>query len=106
MHPGRDDKVLTAWNGLMLRAFAEAALAFDDAAYRDAAVHNADFLLNTMRPGGPRCCAPGSARATGRARLNGYLEDYAFLADGLLALYQATFEPTATCAAPSSSPTR
>ena len=91
VHPGRDDKVLTAWNGLMLRAFAEAAMAFDDDAYRAAAVHNADFLLNTMRPDGRLLRTWKREGVTGRARLNGYLEDYAFLADGLLALYQATF---------------
>jgi uncharacterized protein YyaL (SSP411 family) len=88
VHPGRDDKVLTAWNGLMLRAFAEAALAFDDATYREAAVKNADFLLGTMRPIGRLL----RTWKEGRAHLNGYLEDYAFLADGLLALYQATFD--------------
>jgi uncharacterized protein YyaL (SSP411 family) len=90
VHPGRDDKVLTAWNGLMLRAFAEAALAFDDATYRDAAVHNADFLLNTMRPNGRLL----RTWKDGRAHLNGYLEDYSFLIDGLLAVYQLTFRDT------------
>jgi uncharacterized protein YyaL (SSP411 family) len=91
VHPGRDDKVLTAWNGLMLRAFSEAALAFDDATYREAAVRNAGFLLNTMRPDGRLLRTWKREGDQGRARLNGYLEDYAFLADGLLALYQATF---------------
>jgi uncharacterized protein len=90
VHPGRDDKVLTSWNGLMLRAFAEAALAFDDAAYRDAAVHNADFLLKTMRPNGRLL----RTWKDGRAHLNGYLEDYSFLIDGLLAVYQLTFRET------------
>jgi hypothetical protein len=91
VHPGRDDKVLTAWNGLMLRALAEAALAFDDDAYCDAAVRNADFVLNTMRPEGRLLRTWKREGQEGRARLKGYLEDYAFLADGLLALYQATF---------------
>ncbi|HWO73352.1 MAG TPA: thioredoxin domain-containing protein [Dehalococcoidia bacterium] len=86
VHPGRDDKVLTAWNGLMLRAFAEAALALQSAAYRDAAVRNADFLLREMRPNGRLL----RTWKDGRARLNGYLEDYACLIDGLLAVHAAT----------------
>ena len=88
VHPGRDEKVLTAWNGLMLRAFAEAAFAFDSQTYRDAAVRNADFLLSAIRPNGRLL----RSWKDGVARLNGYLEDYACLIDGLLAVYQATFE--------------
>jgi uncharacterized protein YyaL (SSP411 family) len=105
VHPGRDEKVLTAWNGLMLKAFAEAALAFDSETYRDTAVRNADFLLTQMRPAsraggqGARGRAPGTPSRRllrtwkeGVARLNGYLEDYACLADGLLALHAATLD--------------
>ena len=88
VHPARDDKVLTAWNGLMLRAFAEAALAFDSARYRQAAVRNADFLLDAMRPAGRLL----RTWKNGTAKLNGYLEDYAMLVDGLLATYEATFD--------------
>ncbi len=78
IHPARDEKVLTAWNGLMQRAFAEAAIALDNERYREAAAHNADFLLTTMRPNGRqlRTWKPGLD-----ARLNGYLEDYACLID-------------------------
>jgi uncharacterized protein YyaL (SSP411 family) len=105
VHPGRDDKVLTAWNGLMLRAFAEAALALDEPRYRDVAIRNAEFLLDTMRPAAAAGGAGPDGRAadfqsrrllrtwkSGAAHLLGYLEDYACLADGLLALYEATFE--------------
>jgi hypothetical protein len=90
VHPARDDKVLTAWNGLMQRAFAEAAIALDNARYREAAARNADFLLTTMRPTGRllRTWKPGLD-----ARLNGYLEDYACLIDALTATHAATFEP-------------
>jgi uncharacterized protein YyaL (SSP411 family) len=90
IHPGRDDKVLTAWNGLMQRAFAEAAVAFAEPRYREAAARNADFLLTTMRPAGRllRTWKPGL-----EARLHGYLEDYACLIDALLATHSATFEP-------------
>jgi uncharacterized protein YyaL (SSP411 family) len=97
VHPGRDDKVITAWNGMMMRALAEAALAFDDEAYRAAASRNADFLLDVMFVDGRlmRTWKPPADGASGdsAARITAYLEDYALLADGLIAVYQATFEP-------------
>jgi uncharacterized protein YyaL (SSP411 family) len=93
--PGLDDKVLTAWNGLMLASFAEAGRSLHRPDYTAVAVQNADFLYRTMR-------RTGDASANGRlwrtwkegaeARYNAYLEDYAYLADGLLALYQTTFD--------------
>ena len=81
IHPGLDDKVITAWNGLMQKAFAEAAVAFNSDTYRDAARNNADFLLGEMR-------ADGRLLRTwkdGTARIKGYLEDYACLIDALMA---------------------
>ena len=90
IHPLRDDKVLTAWNGLMLRSFAEAGAAFGRADYRDAARHNAAFLLDNMRDANGRILRTWR---NGQAKLLGYLEDYASLADGLLALHEATLEP-------------
>jgi len=89
VHPARDEKVLTAWNGLMLRAFAEAALAFDSQPYRNAAVRNAEFLLGQMRPDSRLL----RTWKQGTARLNGYLEDYACLIDGLIATHAATLDP-------------
>ncbi len=89
VHPGRDEKILTAWNGLMIRAFAEAAVALDREDYRATAARAADFVLRELRRDGRLL----RTYKDGRARLNGYLEDYAFLADGLLALYEATFDP-------------
>ncbi|MFN8533658.1 MAG: thioredoxin domain-containing protein [Dehalococcoidia bacterium] len=89
--PGRDDKVLTSWNGMMMRAMAEAATILGREDYRRAAEANADFLLSTMfQPSDP----PRLLRTfkDGRAHILGYLEDYAHLIDGLLALYEATFE--------------
>ncbi len=88
--PGLDDKVLTAWNGLMLAAFAEAGRALKRSDYLQIAAENADFLHRTMRRPDGRLLRTWKAGAS--ARYNGYLEDYAFLADGLLALYQSTFE--------------
>ncbi|HRO25611.1 MAG TPA: thioredoxin domain-containing protein, partial [Promineifilum sp.] len=89
--PGLDDKVLTAWNGLMLAAFAEAGRALSRLDYTDIATQNAEFLYTNLRQTDGRLLR--SWRAGTRARYNAYLEDYAFLADGLLALYQTTFEP-------------
>ncbi len=89
--PGLDDKVLTAWNGLMLAAFAEAGRVLGRADYVAVAVANANFLHAQLRRADGRLLR--SWKADGGARLNAYLEDYAFLADGLLALYQTTFEP-------------
>ncbi len=89
--PGLDDKVLTAWNGLMLAAFAEAGRVLERDDYTAAAVRNAEFLQQTMVTNGNRLLR--TWKAGHRAKLNAYLEDYAYLADGLLALYQTTFEP-------------
>jgi len=90
VHPGRDDKVLTSWNGLMLAAFAEAARALDRDDYRQLAEHNADFVLNELRQENSRLLRTWKA---GEAKLNGYLEDYTHLIEGLLELYQTTFNP-------------
>ncbi|HEX8650286.1 MAG TPA: thioredoxin domain-containing protein [Pyrinomonadaceae bacterium] len=86
--PGRDEKVLTAWNGLMLASFAEASAILERGDYRDVAERNAQFVLDNLR----RDRLLLRTYKDGQARLNGYLEDYAFFADGLLALYEATGE--------------
>jgi len=98
VHPGRDEKVLTSWNGLMLAAFAEAARALDREDYRQVAERNADFLLRELRLENGRLLRtwksnPELGERPGKAKLNGYLEDYSYLIEGLLELYQATFEP-------------
>jgi uncharacterized protein YyaL (SSP411 family) len=86
--PGRDEKVLTAWNGLMIRAMAEAGRVLGREDYRAAAAKAAEFVLATLGQNGRLL----RSYKDGVAKLNGYLEDYAFLADGLLALYGATFD--------------
>ena len=93
--PGRDEKVLTAWNGLMLAALAEAGRALQRPDYLRAAEHNAGFVLSELRREGRllRSWKPDPPPGVSHARLNAYLEDYASYADGLLALYQATFDP-------------
>jgi uncharacterized protein YyaL (SSP411 family) len=86
--PGRDEKVLAGWNGMMLRAFAEASRVLGREDYRAVAERNAAFLLRALRPAG-RLLRTWKA---GQAKLLGYLEDHAMVADGLLALYEATFD--------------
>jgi uncharacterized protein YyaL (SSP411 family) len=88
--PGLDDKVLTAWNGLMLAAFAEAGRVLGRQDYVDAATRNAEFLYNTMRTDNGRLLR--TWKDGSEPKYNAYLEDYAYLAEGLLALYQTTFE--------------
>jgi hypothetical protein len=90
VRPERDEKVLTSWNGLMLAAFAEAGVGLEREDYVAVAERNAAFLLDELR------AEDGHLLHTwrdGRAKGRGFLEDYAHLIDGLLALYQATFEP-------------
>ncbi len=87
--PGRDEKMLTAWNGMMLAAFAEAARMLDHEEYRRVAVANAEFLQREMVNGEGRLLR---THKNGTSKINGYLEDYAQVIDGLLELYQTTFE--------------
>ncbi len=89
IHPGLDDKMLSGWNGLMLAAFAEAARLLDRADYRAAAVANAEFIWRELRTPTGRLYR---SWRKGEAKLNGYLEDYAAVAEGLLTLYETTFE--------------
>ena len=89
VHPLLDDKVLTSWNGLMLRTFAEAGASLSRPDYSQAAIKNAQFLVSTMQPEGRLL----RSYREGQAKLLGYLEDYAFVADGLVSLYEATFNP-------------
>jgi uncharacterized protein YyaL (SSP411 family) len=91
VRPGLDEKVLTSWNGLMIAAYAQAASVLENADYARAATRAADFLLTRMRTTEGRLLRTWSAGA--EPKLNGYLEDYAFLLDGLVSLYEATFEP-------------
>jgi uncharacterized protein YyaL (SSP411 family) len=87
--PGRDDKVLASWNGLMVRGLAEAARAFDDPEYRRVAVQSAEFLFE-------RLVADSRVLRSfkdGRARIAGYLEDHAALGLAAVTIYTITFDP-------------
>jgi hypothetical protein len=90
--PARDDKALAAWNGLAIGALAEAARLLPTPAaerYRVAAIAAADGILTGLRRPDGRV---GRSWKDGRSSGEGVLEDYADLADGLLALYEATFD--------------
>jgi uncharacterized protein YyaL (SSP411 family) len=89
--PGRDEKVLTSWNGLMINAFAQASQVLEKPEYAQAASRAADFILQRMRTSDGRLLRTYSAGS--EPKLNAYLEDYAFLIDALVSLYEATFEP-------------
>ena len=88
--PGLDDKRLTAWNALAISALAEAGAVLERPDYLDAARRSADFVLAELRGEDGRLLRTWK---DGRARLNAYLEDHAFLLEALLTLYEATFEP-------------
>jgi uncharacterized protein len=90
IRPNRDEKVLAGWNGLMLRAFAEGGRVLNRPDLIATAETNARFLLARMRHGGRM----RRSYKDGRAEAAGYLEDQAAVADGLLSLYEATFDPT------------
>ena len=87
--PGRDEKVLTSWNGLMIAAFALAGQVLERPDYITAAVKAADFILTRMRTPEGRLLRTYSAGS--EPKLNAYLEDYAFLLDALTSLYESTF---------------
>jgi uncharacterized protein YyaL (SSP411 family) len=89
--PGRDEKVLTSWNALMIGTFAQAAHVLDEPTYAETAARAAEFVLKTMRAADGRLLRTWGAG--GSAKLNAYLEDYAYLLDALVSLYEATFEP-------------
>ncbi|HEX3172629.1 MAG TPA: thioredoxin domain-containing protein [Solirubrobacterales bacterium] len=89
VRPGLDDKRLAAWNALMLGALAEAGAVLGRDDYLAAARRCAEFLLTAMRDDAGRLLR---TYKDGKARLNAYLEDHAFLLEALLTLYESTFE--------------
>ena len=88
--PARDDKIVTAWNGLMISAFARAYRVLDDPAYLEAANKAADFIQQKL------CRVQTNtllrSYRDGASNVNGFASDYAFLVEGLLDLYEASFD--------------
>jgi uncharacterized protein len=89
VRPGLDDKRLASWNALMLAALAEAGAALGREDYLEAARSCAEFVWRDLRDSDDRLLR---TYKDGEGRLNGYLEDHAFLLEALLTLYEATFE--------------
>lgn len=90
IHPGLDDKILCSWNGLMLKGLVDAYQVFGEAEFLELALQNAGFIQEKFRSGDQLY----HSYKNGRATITGYLEDYAFVIDAYLALYQATFDET------------
>ena len=90
VRPGLDDKRLTSWNALMISALAQAGAALERADYVAAAVACAEFLLRDMRDADGRLLRTWK---DGRAHIDAYLEDHAYLLEALVTLYEATFDP-------------
>ena len=89
VHPHKDDKILTDWNGLMIAALAKGARALGEPRYAEAARRAADFILKTLRTADGRLL---HRFRDGHAGLPAHADDYAFLVWGLLELYEATFD--------------
>jgi uncharacterized protein YyaL (SSP411 family) len=96
VRPGKDDKILASWNGLMIHSLAQAAKVLDpdfwraDAKrYRQAAIHAAEFVLKSMSRTDGRLL---HTWRHGKAKLDAYLDDYAYLINALVTLYEATFD--------------
>ncbi|MFB6306685.1 MAG: thioredoxin domain-containing protein, partial [Flavobacteriales bacterium] len=87
--PGLDDKILTSWNALMLKAYVDAYETFNEKRFLDAALNNANFLLNNQIK------EDGSIHRNfknGKSTINGYLSDISFTIEAFIALYEVTFD--------------
>ncbi|PIV85277.1 MAG: thioredoxin domain-containing protein, partial [Nitrospirae bacterium CG17_big_fil_post_rev_8_21_14_2_50_50_9] len=89
VHPSKDDKILTDWNGLMIAALAKGSQALNRPEYAEAARRAADFLLDKMLRRDGRLL---HRYRHGETLIQGYVDDYAFLTWGLIELYEATFD--------------
>jgi len=87
-HPLRDEKILTAWNGLMISAFARAGFVLDEPVFIESAARATTFVLDHLHTQGRL----QRSYMDGVARHNGYLNDYAFLVAGMIDLYEATHD--------------
>ncbi len=89
MHPHKDDKILTDWNGLLIAALAKAAIAFQEKKYLGAAKNAVDFILSNLRESNKKLLHRYKDNVS---EIRGYLTDYAFFIWGLIELYEATFD--------------
>ena len=87
--PGRDDKILTAWNGLMISAFVKGYRISNDSKYLNAAITAANFFQEQFEKNGNL----NRVFKDGESKLNGYLDDYAYLANAVLDVFEVTGKP-------------
>lgn len=86
-HPGRDEKILTSWNGLMIKGMARSGMIFERKEWISSAMQTVDFIKTTLWENNRL----RAAYKDGKAHLNAYLDDYVFMMDGLLALIQVEY---------------
>jgi uncharacterized protein YyaL (SSP411 family) len=96
VRPAKDDKVLVSWNGLMIDAMAQAAAVLDEPRYLEAAQRAARFVLDHIRRDDGRLL---HSWRLGQARLDAYLDDYAYFTNALVSLYESDFDETWIAAA-------
>jgi len=89
IRPALDDKILTSWNALMLKAYVDAYMALGDQKYLDAAMMNADFISAKLMDKDGRLC---HSFKDGKQTANGFLEDYALTINAFIQLYQTGFD--------------
>ncbi len=89
VHPHKDEKILTDWNGLMITALTKAAVVFKEEKYLIAAKNGIDFILRNLRESNNRLL---HRYKDGTSQIQGYLTDYTFIIWALIELYEATFE--------------
>jgi uncharacterized protein len=88
-HPGTDDKILTGWNALMLKAYSDAYRVFGEQKYLEIAIKNGRFILEKLKSYDNRL---DRSYKNGKKNINAFLDDYAFTIDAFISLYQATFD--------------
>ncbi|MCU0430789.1 MAG: thioredoxin domain-containing protein [Cytophagaceae bacterium] len=89
VRPGLDDKIITSWNGIALKGLCDAALRLNEPAIKDLARKNANFIANTLYQNGILY----RTWKNGQVSIPGFLEDYALVAESMLAMYELTWEP-------------
>jgi uncharacterized protein YyaL (SSP411 family) len=88
IRPGLDDKIISGWNGLMLKGLVDSYNALGDPSILDDAIANATFIRDHMITGSKLF----RTYKNGHAKINGFLEDYALVSEAMIALYEATFD--------------
>lgn len=84
--PGLDNKIITSWNALMVKAYADAYAIFDEKYFKDIAISNLEFLLKNC------CDKNGKLSHLANSSINGFLEDYAYIIEALISCYEISFE--------------